>query len=100
MLEWRTRWTEKVRTMYNLNVYRWPLILRLHNVLQKKTAEPAAEQSRTAMPTEWARKRVRAEARAGVQPHPASRRRVTRLTEPLNADHMTPANNDYGMLCN
>jgi hypothetical protein len=26
VMEWHTRWTDKVRTMYHVNQYRWPAI--------------------------------------------------------------------------
>jgi len=29
-MEWHTRWTDEIRTMYHLNGYRWPLLGRLH----------------------------------------------------------------------
>ncbi len=29
-MEWHTRWTDRVRTLYHINVYRWPLVNRLH----------------------------------------------------------------------
>jgi CelD/BcsL family acetyltransferase involved in cellulose biosynthesis len=29
-MEWHTRWTDRVRTLYHINVYRWPLLNRLH----------------------------------------------------------------------
>lgn len=51
VLEWHTRWSEEVRTMYHLNVYRWPLILRLHDVLHKKTAAPDGRPRATSTPT-------------------------------------------------
>jgi len=42
VMEWHTRWTEDVRTLYHLNCYRWPLLLRLHARLQR---ESVAEQT-------------------------------------------------------
>ena len=30
VMEWHTRWTDEIRTMYHLNGYRWPLLGRLH----------------------------------------------------------------------
>jgi CelD/BcsL family acetyltransferase involved in cellulose biosynthesis len=30
VLEWHTRWTEEIRTLYHLNHYRWPGLVRLH----------------------------------------------------------------------
>jgi CelD/BcsL family acetyltransferase involved in cellulose biosynthesis len=30
VMEWHTRWTDEVRTLYHLNHYRWPLLARIH----------------------------------------------------------------------
>ncbi|WP_229519247.1 GNAT family N-acetyltransferase [Massilia rhizosphaerae] len=30
VMEWHTRWTDEIRTMYHLNGYRWPWLGRLH----------------------------------------------------------------------
>ena len=30
VMEWHTRWTSEVRTLYHVNFYRWPLLARLH----------------------------------------------------------------------
>ena len=30
VMEWHTRWTEEVRTLYHVNVYRWAALRRLH----------------------------------------------------------------------
>lgn len=30
VMEWHTRWTDEVRTLYHINFYRWPLIASLH----------------------------------------------------------------------
>ncbi len=30
VMEWHTRWTEEIRTLYHINYYRWPLLARLH----------------------------------------------------------------------
>ncbi len=35
VMEWHTRWTDDVRTLYHLNCYRWPLLLRLHALLRR-----------------------------------------------------------------
>jgi len=35
VMEWHTRWTDDVRTLYHLNHYRWPLLLRLHAALRR-----------------------------------------------------------------
>lgn len=34
VMEWHTRWTEEVRTMYHVNYYRWPGLGRLHAMLE------------------------------------------------------------------
>lgn len=38
VMEWHRRWTDEVRTMYHINSYRWPALLRLHTVLKNRTA--------------------------------------------------------------
>jgi CelD/BcsL family acetyltransferase involved in cellulose biosynthesis len=43
VMEWHTRWTEEIRTLYHLNHYRWPAVLRLHRFMsgsRRKTAGP------------------------------------------------------------
>lgn len=30
VMEWHTRWTDEMRTLYHINFYRWPLLARLH----------------------------------------------------------------------
>jgi CelD/BcsL family acetyltransferase involved in cellulose biosynthesis len=43
VMEWHTRWTEEVRTLYHVNHYRWPAVLRLHRFMsraRRKTAGP------------------------------------------------------------
>jgi hypothetical protein len=37
VMEWHTRWTEEVRTMYHVNYYRWPGVKRLHTLLDTRT---------------------------------------------------------------
>jgi CelD/BcsL family acetyltransferase involved in cellulose biosynthesis len=34
VMEWHTRWTDEVRTLYHVNCYRWPALARLHARLQ------------------------------------------------------------------
>ena len=34
VMEWHTRWTEEVRTLYHVNYYRWPGVKRLHSLLE------------------------------------------------------------------
>ncbi|MFC5460198.1 GNAT family N-acetyltransferase [Massilia niabensis] len=36
VMEWHTRWTEEVRTMYHVNYYRWPGLARLHTLLEAR----------------------------------------------------------------
>lgn len=46
VMEWHTRWTDEVRTMYHLTTYRWPLVLQLQTLLQPRpraVPTPAAE---------------------------------------------------------
>ena len=33
VMEWHTRWTDEVRTMYHVNCYRWPWLPRLRSLL-------------------------------------------------------------------
>jgi CelD/BcsL family acetyltransferase involved in cellulose biosynthesis len=40
VMEWHTRWTDEVRTMYHLNHYRWPVLGYLHGV-RRRTTVPA-----------------------------------------------------------
>jgi CelD/BcsL family acetyltransferase involved in cellulose biosynthesis len=42
VMEWHTRWTDDIRTLYHLNYYRWPLLRRLHALLRR---EQASDQS-------------------------------------------------------
>lgn len=37
VMEWHTRWTEEVRTLYHVNYYRWPGIKRLHALLDTRS---------------------------------------------------------------
>ena len=36
VMEWHTRWTDEVRTMYHLNFYRWPALAQLHALRRAK----------------------------------------------------------------
>jgi len=38
VMEWHTRWTEEVRTLYHVNLYRWAALRRLHALAQKRRA--------------------------------------------------------------
>lgn len=46
VMEWHTRWTDDIRTMYHVNAYRWPLLARLHARL-KPDAAPAPDAAAT-----------------------------------------------------
>jgi CelD/BcsL family acetyltransferase involved in cellulose biosynthesis len=39
VMEWHTRWTDEIRTMYHLNGYRWPLLGRLHALARRRHTE-------------------------------------------------------------
>ena len=55
VMEWHTRWTEEVRTMYHVNYYRWPGVKRLHTLLEarskarSKMHSPAAHTTTTSL---------------------------------------------------
>lgn len=38
VMEWHTRWTDEVRTLYHLNYYRWPALARAHALLRSRAA--------------------------------------------------------------
>jgi hypothetical protein len=40
VMEWHTRWTDEIRTMYHLNAYRWPGLGRVH-ALATRPSRPA-----------------------------------------------------------
>lgn len=42
VMEWHTRWTDLQRTLYHLNIYRWPLLQRLQTLRQRRLAAAAA----------------------------------------------------------
>ena len=46
VMEWHTRWTEEVRTLYHVNHYRWPAVGRLHALLEARAKVAATAQSR------------------------------------------------------
>jgi hypothetical protein len=47
VMEWHTRWTEAVRTLYHLNLYRWPPLARTHALLQARAAAVATAAATT-----------------------------------------------------
>jgi len=38
VMEWHTRWTDEIRTMYHVNHYRWPVLRQLHAAVGERTA--------------------------------------------------------------
>ena len=42
VMEWHTRWTDEIRTMYHLNGYRWPFLGRLRAGAAKDASLPSA----------------------------------------------------------
>ncbi|WP_082219599.1 GNAT family N-acetyltransferase [Massilia sp. NR 4-1] len=38
VMEWHTRWTDEIRTMYHVNHYRWPVLLQLHAIANQRAA--------------------------------------------------------------
>lgn len=45
VMDWHTRWTDEVRTMYHVNYYRWPLIPKLRRFIRqfRKTCVPGSQ---------------------------------------------------------
>lgn len=43
VMEWHTRWTEEVRTLYHVNLYRWTALRRLHALAQARRAPSLSE---------------------------------------------------------
>jgi len=48
VMDWHTRWTEEIRTMYHVNLYRWPGLLQLHRLIQNRHAQPVQPAAQTA----------------------------------------------------
>jgi hypothetical protein len=42
VMEWHTRWTDEIRTMYHLNGYRWPVLGRLHALAARRAGDVSA----------------------------------------------------------
>jgi CelD/BcsL family acetyltransferase involved in cellulose biosynthesis len=38
VMEWHRRWTDEVRTLYHVNNYRWPALLRLRTLIDNRAA--------------------------------------------------------------
>jgi CelD/BcsL family acetyltransferase involved in cellulose biosynthesis len=43
VMEWHTRWTDEVRTLYHVNYYRWPALGHLHAQWQSRRARTPKE---------------------------------------------------------
>ncbi|SHH41776.1 GNAT family N-acetyltransferase [Massilia sp. CF038] len=43
VMEWHTRWTDEVRTLYHVNYYRWPALGRLHALWQSRRSRTPKE---------------------------------------------------------
>ena len=48
VMEWHTRWTEEIRTMYHVNLYRWPGLMPLHRLVQNRHALPGLLRAKVA----------------------------------------------------
>lgn len=35
VMDWHTRWSDDVRTMYHVNYYRWPFLPKVRNMAMK-----------------------------------------------------------------
>jgi hypothetical protein len=49
VMEWHTRWTEEVRTLYHVNYYRWSGVKRLHTLLEDRAKSPSAHTTTTSL---------------------------------------------------
>jgi hypothetical protein len=45
VMEWHLRWTDEVRTLYHVNSYRWPMLLRLHTIVKNRRGRQQAQPS-------------------------------------------------------
>jgi len=36
VMDWHRRWSDEIRTLYHVNSYRWPGLLRLHQILKQR----------------------------------------------------------------
>ncbi|MEO7581015.1 MAG: GNAT family N-acetyltransferase [Massilia sp.] len=41
VMEWHLRWTDEVRSLYHVNNYRWPALLKLHTMIKNRAAAKA-----------------------------------------------------------
>ncbi|MES2758018.1 MAG: GNAT family N-acetyltransferase [Pseudomonadota bacterium] len=42
VMEWHLKWTDEVRTLYHVNSYRWPILLRLHTIVKNRPGRKPA----------------------------------------------------------
>jgi hypothetical protein len=45
VMEWHTRWTDEVRSMYHITHYRWPALKSLHTLVKNLKGGRAPAQS-------------------------------------------------------
>ncbi|WP_338769347.1 GNAT family N-acetyltransferase [Massilia sp. METH4] len=50
VMEWHTRWTDEIRTMYHVNHYRWPVLRQLHAAAGERAAMVQRLRGRFAAP--------------------------------------------------
>ncbi len=43
VMDWHTKWTDEVRTLYHVNSYRWPILLRLHTFVKNRPGRQQAQ---------------------------------------------------------
>ncbi len=46
MMDWHTKWTDEFRTLYHVNVFRWPFVQRLYTWRQERLHQKAREQDK------------------------------------------------------
>jgi len=69
VMEWHTRWTDLQRTLYHLNIYRWPLLQQLHTLHQRR--RQAAANNPASAPAPAAAPAAAAEPEAAAREAPA-----------------------------
>jgi CelD/BcsL family acetyltransferase involved in cellulose biosynthesis len=54
VMDWHLKWTDEVRTLYHVNSYRWPILLRLHTFVKnrpgRQQGQPLPEPAAAATP--------------------------------------------------
>jgi CelD/BcsL family acetyltransferase involved in cellulose biosynthesis len=41
LMDWHTKWTDDIRTLYHINLYRWPFLLAAHEFLRSRSNKTA-----------------------------------------------------------